>query len=427
LRNFRLIRLVRLLRMYKVVRLLNSLIDMLPSAKLVAVLQMCYLLFGLLLVAHYIACLWCWVAFAHRAQTTWVDSLPGDADIFYQYTSALHWSLTQFMPAPMDIAPANRVERVFAIAVVLSGAVIFSATVGSISAKITEMRHLSFERLNQESRLREYLGNKKVSLDVGNRIWNFMHGKRRGQKSMLRERDLCLLDGIPTGLRNALRCDVFCPGMRIHALFSICLDRHARPALALCHQAMEEFVFRQQEDVFVEEDLAFGMYFVRVGVLKYSTPLYRIRAVKVRAGKATSFLAEASLWGKWMHCGCLIAHAPSELTLVNTKKFLAVLTEDVFDSGLYAALRKYAQSFADLLKVEIRIGEFMTEPMVTDLITNNLAVCKRINKAFDCRTPRDRGESTNSMDSRRHGVHAMKWNSGSKLNLMTRMTRVLNK
>eukprot|EP00438_Fugacium_kawagutii_P026712 Skav219970 [mRNA] locus=scaffold2879:389420:443892:+ [translate_table: standard] len=67
---------------------------------------------------------------------------PTQQSIEYRYATALHWSLTQFTPATVDVHPQNLVERTFAILVLIFGLVLFSSFVSSITASMTQLRNM---------------------------------------------------------------------------------------------------------------------------------------------------------------------------------------------------------------------------------------------------------------------------------------------
>merc|ERR1712232_806370 len=112
-----------------------------------------------------------------QAGRTWAHSIDQSNHLLL-YGTSLHLALTQYMPAPMDIAPVTEAERFFAIFVVLSALLVFSSIVGSISAKITELRQLKLDEVVAQSQLRQYLTDKGISLQLGQRIWHFVRGKR---------------------------------------------------------------------------------------------------------------------------------------------------------------------------------------------------------------------------------------------------------
>uniref|UniRef100_A0A7S1A850 Ion transport domain-containing protein n=1 Tax=Noctiluca scintillans TaxID=2966 RepID=A0A7S1A850_NOCSC len=107
---------------------------------------------------HYIACGWIWLGQSDTYESTWLrrqSSLEHGVST-YQYATALHWSLTQFTPASMDVSATNIVERVYSILVLLFALVTFTSFVSSITTSMTYLRKMRSEPEQQEAILREY-------------------------------------------------------------------------------------------------------------------------------------------------------------------------------------------------------------------------------------------------------------------------------
>lgn len=58
---------------------------------------------GVFKVNHFIACGWYAVGTIDFDQGSWTDALRSTPSLGYQYTTSLHWSLTQFTPASMEV------------------------------------------------------------------------------------------------------------------------------------------------------------------------------------------------------------------------------------------------------------------------------------------------------------------------------------
>merc|ERR1712176_173624 len=99
---------------------------------------------------HYLACFWFFLFMslqsdhnyvcAGTSDCTWTEvAFGGDRNvpIMYAYSTALHWSLTQFTPASMEVTPKNAYERFFNIVVIVMALVIFSSFVSSITQAMT--------------------------------------------------------------------------------------------------------------------------------------------------------------------------------------------------------------------------------------------------------------------------------------------------
>merc|ERR1719491_32015 len=103
----------------------------------------------IVIINHYIACIWYMVGSGHFASSAWTTKFlvnyPGEFP--YAYATALHWSLTQFTPASMEVVPENTVERVFCVMVLVFAMVTFSSFISSITNAMTQLRNLNSDKL----------------------------------------------------------------------------------------------------------------------------------------------------------------------------------------------------------------------------------------------------------------------------------------
>ena len=77
-------------------------------------------------MCHYIVCGWCGITYANEEGSQTWRAASGFTSGFQSYVVALHWSLAHMTSAPLDIAPANICELIFAIGVVLDVLDLFS-------------------------------------------------------------------------------------------------------------------------------------------------------------------------------------------------------------------------------------------------------------------------------------------------------------
>ncbi|CAE7597734.1 Kcnh7 [Symbiodinium microadriaticum] len=130
----RFLRLLRLLRLLRAHGRLNELLEHVQSE-----------IAFIMLLNHMVACAWFWIGLLNRPDT-WL--LQADSDILvapmaYQYFTALHWSLTQFTPASMEVVPKNEIERLFNVVVIISAMVIFSTFISAITNAMNQLRNLN--------------------------------------------------------------------------------------------------------------------------------------------------------------------------------------------------------------------------------------------------------------------------------------------
>merc|ERR1719217_1505271 len=98
-----------------------------------------------------IACTWWTVGKNHpEGQMSWTEFHGFEnEDLDYKYLSSLHWTLTQFTPAGMEVYPHNSTERGFSVVVLLFALLFFSSFLSSITAAMTRLRSLN-QATNQQ-------------------------------------------------------------------------------------------------------------------------------------------------------------------------------------------------------------------------------------------------------------------------------------
>merc|ERR1711957_677828 len=102
------------------------------------------------------------------------------------------------------------------------------------------------------------------------------------------------------------------------------------------------------------------------GRLEYWTDLVP-GLFSVWPGSSCSVVAEASIWGEWIHCGTLTAVDAAELVFLDTKRFLKTMTESPFDATLYLLLRRYALLFAEIMMPTKSNDAALLPPRMTDI------------------------------------------------------------
>jgi hypothetical protein len=99
-RFFRLLRLVRLL---KVQGTFHDLVERVDDESVVIIMGVFKILVAIMVINHFIACSWYGIGISDISENSWVKTNQiHPEDRMYAYTTALHWSLTQFTPASME-------------------------------------------------------------------------------------------------------------------------------------------------------------------------------------------------------------------------------------------------------------------------------------------------------------------------------------
>jgi len=337
-RAFRFMRVLRLLRLLKVHGILTEIVERVKSETVLVLVSIAKFIVFIMLINHFIACAWYGLGTWEAGGATWIHAakLPG-RDIGYRYATALHWSLTQFTPASMEVTPTNTMERFFAVCVLVFAMVMFSSFISSITAAMTHLRNLNSEYLEQQVVLRRFLCEKKISTSLVARVWGCLPDIMERSKRRIQEREVPMLSLLPYSLKVDLMEEIFSPTVCRHPLFQA-LNTVYKPKLRkLFQEAVEEVHLPKSQELFSYGKVAERMYFVTGGSLVYGREgKSEGLSFSVSAGQ---WVAEPVLWITWKHQGQLISTLPCELCALSAVRFHELMwnVEEV---------RDYARMFA---------------------------------------------------------------------------------
>merc|ERR1719221_2599538 len=118
--------------------------------------------------------------------SNWVDvgGVAG-SDVFYLYATSLHWSLTQFTPASVDISARNPWERLFSVLVLLFAMLVFSSMVASITSAMAALRSLQGNQMRQFWLVRRYLRQRRICSSLSKRIVVFLEHRSDLQQNLV--------------------------------------------------------------------------------------------------------------------------------------------------------------------------------------------------------------------------------------------------
>lgn len=262
------------------------------------------------LLCHFTGCAWYTLGSA-MSGTTWVVAhadwramdLGVDAPWEYMYITAVHWALTQFTPAAMDVVAVNPLERVFSVVVTLAGLIVFSFFLGTINQALAKLRYLTAQEIQQNQLVRRYVNENGISVGLATEILAFIKQRGLGKaQSKLVAGDIKVLEALPRRVRENLLEEVAMPVLESHPLFEF-LSKIAHPEMARqCHKAIKEKSVIHGEEVFQPNSSADRMFFVQSGRLKYQPDISPLDSEDVLEGTR---VAEATLWLKWEYRGRL--------------------------------------------------------------------------------------------------------------------------
>lgn len=317
LRSIRVLRVVRLLRLLKVQRLMNLVYDILDSEYIFILFTLLKLTCLISVLNHVIACMWYGVGYITMENnernwlenTNWKEDKESrviDRSMVYQYTTALHWSLTQFTPASMDSFARNVPERILSIVVVFFALIGFSSIVGSVTNSVAQLQALHGNSRRQFWLLRKYLNEKGIYEPTRTRLFSFLEHEVERRRKDIKEEDVRLLSLLSSLLQNLLAYELHRGPMTGHPFFSL-LDQHMQPVMySLCHTAMKFKHFAMEDMCFVEAEGGKFMWVLIEGSFSY------IRAANLyKLSTPGTWLSEPVLWTSWWHRGNLEAASTS--------------------------------------------------------------------------------------------------------------------
>lgn len=387
-RSLRFLRMIRLLRLFKVAGLLNDMMKRIKSEPLLIMLGIVKLIIFIMSVNHLIACGWFWVGEVSDPlfDDTWIKKNDlVDASIGYQYSTALHWSLTQFTPASMEVVPRNTMERTYNVITLIFAMVTFSSFVSSITNAMTRLRNLNSERMDQQSVLRQYLVQNQISSDLTTQIYGFLE-KSAEHKTVKRvhQGDVSLLQRLPKNLQDLLQSEVFAPILVVHPFFACFTKVYPKGMHRLYRFALEECSISTGQELFTMGEAADRMHFVVKGMFSYTLGVMGEGYDSCSTVKVGSWLCEQALWIEWRHCGQLVSVKHSEVLDVKATKFQSIVRRElvgVSEPCKYAALfAEYADYLArrkrltDLCQDLIAIEELADEAWAAAMTTTRNSV-----------------------------------------------------
>eukprot|EP00812_Abedinium_dasypus_P010251 NODE_387_length_1609_cov_361.079151.p1 GENE.NODE_387_length_1609_cov_361.079151~~NODE_387_length_1609_cov_361.079151.p1 ORF type:complete len:516 (+),score=223.79 NODE_387_length_1609_cov_361.079151:3-1550(+) len=343
MRILRIARSVRLLRLAKLKRAMEEVQDRIPNEHTRILIEVFKQIGMIVAMAHYIACAWYGIGSSQSEEGGTIDvgwvyryNLTGRS-LGYKYSTSLHWALTQFTPASMEVTPCNSYERFYTLAVLLFAMIVFSTFLSTLTQLTARMRGLAERKDIQISLLRRYMRASDVDAGLQARIKKYVGDIEELETACLKEQDVAFIQVLSRPLRMELKLVTCSTVLAKHPFFAH-MSQSSPPALReLCSFALKDLLFCRGDEVFTEGERndTVSIMFVEQGVLAYhqvqqgSTTLEdgeRCASLclqaKLRHGQ---WCCEASLWAEnWVHMGTLLVCRSCQLVGVCPKEFIRI-------------------------------------------------------------------------------------------------------
>jgi len=343
---------------------------------------------------HIFACSWFGVSQWSGSQDvdqTWVTKAGFQEDNisdFYRYLTSLHWSLTQFTPASMEVVPCNQYERAFAVCVLIFALLVFSSFLSSITSSMTQLRQLGWTYQKNLSVLRKFLHTNKVSNGLSVRVIKYVEHRLSVRKAEMRESDVPLLGTLSSQLVMELQQELRAPILRGHPFFKLYADVCPDAMREVCYKAITSGSFLRGDNLFLDMP-AESMIFLAKGRLEYvqaydySIGLDDPEGVIISEG---GWVSELAMWvDEWDCCGELFALDISDVLYLDGPLF--VETSMKFRE-VFRGVVKYANSVLDRINNRpfalqgLSDANYLTIQEIDDLAFGALSGSERTRQSF---------------------------------------------
>lgn len=344
---------IRLYRLGKLSNFCNHIVDQVTSELLLTIKSLATTTLLIVVITHFIACGWYHIAIALEDNgddvQTWARAnFEPTHGVGYRYTTSLHWAITQFTPASMEVYPTNTMERGYTICTVIFAMVVFSSFVSSMTQAMMHLREVDKKQKEQHRALRHYLAENNISTETSTRVWQYLAQSRTlRKKRQLAWQDVELFSTIPDVLQVAIRFEVYMPFLVAHPFFKL-LQESCPPAMRdICQKAVLELPLLPGQELFNWGSPAARMYFVTQGTLHYQEKTHGgYDGMVSRTVTEGQWASEAALWAAWFHRGVMVAKTNCLVLAVEASTVHSILEQY---SDVLPSCCCYAQLFVQAM------------------------------------------------------------------------------
>jgi len=416
-RGLRMLRTVRILRLMRVPQIAKVFMEHIRSEEVLLGVAIAKIMVFMLLVAHFLACLWWGVGSWMDTGETWVKAnnvTPGVTyenvtwgDIWIQYCWSIHWAFSQFSGEAFMV-PQNETERVVTVIVLFFTFMVATSFVSSFTTAMTRIQLISNLQSTQLSALRHYLLDNSISRTLAVRVQrNALHAMAL-QKRNAPEGSIELLKIISEPLRIELHFEIYSRLLRTHPFFDHYNGVNPAGIRKLCHTCVSILSLSTGDVLFneCEESHEKRMFFVILGELEYAQHELQTSMVG-----PSEWLCEQLLWMQWMHVGTVTAMSDCRLLVLNAEQFQKIIKGFPTEHA-----RVYAAAFVK------RMNRHRAQDQLTEVgNVNERTLARRIRRIFQpCVDPKqldgDSSESEGEMVEHQHDADKSPGRGSSSVN-----------
>ena len=295
----------------------------------------------------------------------------------------------------MEVHPENSLERFYSIVILLAAMLIFSSLLSGMTAQMTTLRQNNAERTRQAEYVRRYITDRKVSLELGNRIYNSLRTHGYVNKARILEGDVAAFKRLPENLMRDLHSEVFTPIVTVHVFFQCMSTIHEPGLIRICNTCMHETAVPKGKKHFTYGQLASNMGFVVRGSFLYEWIGESSASVSSSSGRLrrstgdlsrfqevgeAAYICEAVLWLYWEHQGQFEALGFSELLEIRSADFQTAASK----LTAFHSVQNYAREWSRCCLSANMVSDLSShgeESLVQDAFQDDLAACGQYDDA----------------------------------------------
>ena len=275
----RLLRLLRIVRLFVILQRWEAFSWSNPGA-----LRVAKFLVSVLILMHWLACIWFFTAFASgfpadswAARANIVDSGP-----VAQYIRSLYWTITTMTTVGYgDITPARSVEYVLSAIIMLMGASLYAFIIGSIASLLSSIQAAKNSHWERIDSVTEFLRQRHVPAEIDAKVRNYYEYIWERYRGLDKNE---MLNDLPGPLRLEILLH-----LASNMLETVPLFKHCSPALrnALL-TALESKTFTPGSYIANEGELGRSIFFIVEG---------SVEIISVEKSKSWGTLGEGDYFG----------------------------------------------------------------------------------------------------------------------------------
>mmetsp|Transcript_24728 Transcript_24728/g.43565 ORF Transcript_24728/g.43565 Transcript_24728/m.43565 type:complete len:433 (-) Transcript_24728:533-1831(-) len=321
LKVLRFLRLFKMVRLAKLAKIMITIEDYISSYTLSSLLSIAKLIFPIIFIVHWTACIWYFVGDSEDTEhaVTWLNNkslIPEDTT--ERYIAALYWTVTTVSTVGYgDIFPVTVNEKIYSSFIMILACGIFAFTLASVGGLITDQTAEARIYRRQSAKVSLFLKSKGVPDDLQAKAKRYLEYRWSVKKRRL-DKDKEFISFLSEPLRDEINLCILGKVIVSYRLFRQ-FDKSF--IAALTKQLKYEF-FAPRDVVFNQGEVGEKIYFIKTGLVD----LYdNISETTFNVVKNAAYFGEIAFLLDFVRCLSARTADYSELLSIDSIAFESVL------------------------------------------------------------------------------------------------------